>query len=197
MESEMPEMKKIMMVAAIAAAFAATAEMKIGTVNMVDLVRLHPSHESNRTLVKTTDADYKAKLDAKQDELKEMADEGKKAQGDLQNPMLSAAARTEAQKKIEGIQQRFLASQQEMRQMAARYQSDLSELEARLIKIETDEIRAKINEYAKKNGYDLIADSSMLAFSKDSFDVTDAILKMFGVDPAKRKEKAKKSDAGK
>ena len=190
-------MKKVMMMAAVAAAFAATAAMKIGTVNMVDLVRLHPSHESNRTLVKTTDKDYKTKLDAKQDELKEIADEGKKLQSDLQNPMLSASARAEAQKKMEGVQQRFLANQQEMRQMAARYQSDLSELESRLLKIETEEIRAKINAYAKKNGYDIIADSSMLAFSKDSLDVTDDVLKALGVDPAKRKEKAKKADEGK
>ena len=100
-------MKKIMMMTAMAATFAATAAMKIGTVNMVDLVRLHPNHETNRTLVKTTDTDYKAKLDAKQDELKEIADEGKKAQSDLQNPMLSAQARAAAQKKLESIQQRF------------------------------------------------------------------------------------------
>ncbi len=190
-------MKKIVMMAAMAAALAASAEMKVGTVNMIDLVRLHPSHESNRTLVKTTDSEYKAKLDAKQDELKEIADEGKKAQGDLQNPMLSAQARAAAQKKLEGIQKRFLEGQQEMRQMATRFQGDLSELESRLIKLETEEIRAKINAYAKENGYDFIADSTILAFSKDSYDVTDDILKAMGVDPAKRKEKAKKADAGK
>lgn len=195
-------MKKIMMLATVAATFAATAAgMKIGTVNMVDLVRLHPQHESNRTLVKTTDADYKTKLDAKQDELKEIAEEGKKAQGDLQNPMLSTTARADAQKKLENIQKRFLEGQQEMRQMASRFQGDLSELEARLIKLETDDIRAKINTYAKEHGYDLIADGTMLAFSKESLDVTDAILKAMGVDPAKRKEKAKekekKADEGK
>ena len=190
-------MKKIVMMAAVAAMMAAAAEMKIGTVSMVDLVRLHPQHESNRALVKTTDKDYKAKLDAKQDELKEIADEGKKAQGDLQNPMLSAQARAAAQKKLEGIQQRFLAGQQEMRQMATRFQGDLSDLESRLIKMETDDIRAKISAYAKEKGYDFIADSTMLAFAKESYDVTDEILKSMGVDPAKRKEKAKKDDAGK
>ncbi len=190
-------MKKIMMLAAMAAMMTAVAEMKIGTVNMVDLVRLHPDHEKNRTLVKTTDSDYKAKLDAKQDELKEIADEGKKAQSDLQNPVLSTSARAEAQKKLEGIQQRFLTGQQEMRQMASRFQGDLSDLESRLIKLETDDIREKIKAYAKKNGYDFIADGTLLAFAKESYDVTDDILKSMGVDPAKRKEKAKKADAGK
>lgn len=190
-------MKKIMILAAMAVALTGVAEMKIGTVNMVDLVRLHPDHEKNRTLVKTTDSDYKAKLDAKQDELKEIADEGKKAQSDLQNPVLSASARAEAQKKLEGIQQRFLTGQQEMRQMASRFQGDLSDLESRLIKMETEEIRKKIRDYAEKNGYDFIADGTMLAFAKESYDVTDDILKSMGVDPAKRKEKAKKDDAGK
>ncbi len=190
-------MKKIMMMAAMVAALVAAAEMKIGTVNMVDLVRLHPDHEKNRTLVRTTDSDYKAKLDAKQDELKEIADEGKKAQSDLQNPMLSAQARAAAQKKLEGIQQRFLAGQQDMRQMASRFQNDLNELESRLIKLETEDIRAKISAFAKANGYDFIADGTMLAFAKESYDVTDEILKSMGVDPAKRKEKAKKADAGK
>ena len=185
------------MMAAMAAALTVVAEMKVGTVNMVDLVRLHPNHESNRTLVKTTDKDYKAKLDAKQDELKEIADEGKKAQGDLQNPMLSTQARAAAQKKLEAVQQRFLSGQQEMRQMATRFQNDLSDLESRLIKMETDDIRAKISAYAKEKGYDFIADGTMLAFAKDSYDVTDDILKAMGVDPAKRKEKAKKDDAGK
>jgi Skp family chaperone for outer membrane proteins len=188
------------MVAAMSAALTTAAEVKIGTVNMVDLVRLHPNHESNRTLVKTTDAEYKAKLDAKQDELKEIAEEGKKAQSDLQNPMLSTQARATAQKKLEGIQQRFLNGQQDMRQMATRFQNDLGELETRLLKMETDDIRAKISAYAKAHGYDFIADGTILAFAKESYDVTDDILKSMGVDPAKRKEKKekeKKSDAGK
>ena len=192
-------MKKIMMMAAMAAALTVTAEVKIGTVNMVDLVRLHPNHESNRTLVKTTDTEYKAKLDAKQEELKEIADEGKKSQSDLQNPMLSTQARAAAQKKLEGIQKRFLDGQQEMRQMATRFQNDLGELESRLIKLETEDIRAKISAYAKEQGYDFIADGTMLAFAKESYDVTDEILKSMGVDPAKRKEKKEKAkaDAGK
>ena len=66
-----------------------------------------------------------------------------------------------------------------------------------ILKIETDEIREEISAYAKKHGYDIIADSTILAFAKESYDVTDDILKSMGVDPAKRKEKAKKADAGK
>ena len=188
-------MKKIVLSMVLAVAAVCAAEMKIATVNMVDLVRLHPNHESNKALVKSTDKDYKAKLERQQESAKAIADEGKKVQADLMNPMLSASAKTAAQKKLEDVQRRFLAAQQELRSAAQHYQGELTDLETRLLKIETEDIRAKINAYAKANGYDIIADSTMLAFSRESIDVTDEILKAMNVDPAKRKEKKSVADA--
>ena len=105
-------MKKMMMALALAVAMGASAELKVGTVNMVDLVRLHPNHESNRALVKSTDKDYKAKLERQQETAKTIADEGKKVQADLMNPMFSQSAKADAQKKLEDVQRRFLAAQQ-------------------------------------------------------------------------------------
>jgi len=186
-------MKKMLFAFAIASALVASADMKIGTVNMVQLVRLHPSHETNRNLIKSTDKDYKAKMDSRQEAIKAIADEGKKAQEDLNNPMLSAAAKAEAQKKMEDVQQRFVAAQQDLRSAAQHYQNELSDLESRLLKLETEDIREKINAYAKENGFDLILDATMLGYAKESLDVTDDILKALGVDPKKRKEKQDES----
>ena len=188
-------MKKIVLSMVLAVAAVCAAEMKIATVNMVDLVRLHPNHESNRALVKSTDKDYKAKLERQQEAAKTIADEGKKIQADLMNPMFSQSAKADAQKKLEDVQRRFLAAQQELRASAQHFQNELTDLETRLIKLETEDIRAKINAFAKANGYDIIADSTMLAFSKDSLDVTDEILKALKVDPAKRHEKKSAADA--
>ena len=188
-------MKKIVLSMVLAVAAVCAAEMKIATVNMVDLVRLHPNHESNRALVKSTDKDYKAKLERQQEAAKTIADEGKKIQADLMNPMFSQSAKADAQKKLEDVQRRFLAAQQELRASAQHLQNELTDLETRLLKLETEDIRAKINAFAKANGYDIIADSTMLAFSKDSLDVTDEILKALKVDPAKRHEKKSAADA--
>ena len=192
-------MKKIILGMALAATMCAAAELKVGTVNMLDLVRLHPNHESNKALVKSTDSDFKSKLEKMQEEGKAIAEEGKKLQADLMNPMLSASAKSDAQKKMDDVQRRFLAAQQDLRNAAQHFQRDLADLETRLLKIETDEIREKINAYAKEKKFDIIADSTMLAFSSASLDVTDDILKAMKVDPAKRKEKAKdaKGDAKK
>ena len=180
-------MKRIAIALACVTGLTAFAEMKIATVNMVDLVKLHPSYESNRALLKSTDKDYKAKLDKRQDEIKAIADEGKKAQEDLSNPMLSASAKASAQKKMEGVQRRYIAARQDLEAEVRRYQSELSDLESRLMKLQTEEIRAKITAYAKEKGFDMIIDSTMLAFSKESLEVTDDILRAMNVDPAKRK----------
>ena len=181
------DMKKTLAALSCMACMAAAADLKIGTVNMVELVKLHPSYETNKALLKSTDKDYKAKLDKRQDDLKAIADEGKKAQEDLSNPMLSASAKATAQKNLEGVQRRYIAARQDMEAEVRRYQNDLSELEGRLMKLQTEDIREKITAYAKENGYDMIIDATMLAFSKKSFDVTDDILRAMKVDPAKRK----------
>lgn len=165
------------------------ADLKIATVNMVDLVRLHPDHEKNRTLVKSTDKDYKEKLSKYQEDLKQISEDLRKAFEDSQNPMLSASAKAASQKKIEDLQKKGMAAQQELRTAANRFQNDLTDLETRLLKLETEDIRTKINEFAKANGYDLVADSTMLAFASEKLDVTDDILKAMKVDPAKRKDK--------
>ena len=180
-------MRTLMVAVCAALSLSALADMKIATVNMVDLVKLHPSYESNKALLKSTDKDYKAKLDKRQDEIKAIADEGKKAQDDLSNPMLSASAKASAQKALEGVQRRYIAARQDLETEVRRYQSELSDLESRLMKLQTEEIRAKITAYAKEKGYDMIVDSTMLAFSKESLEVTDDILRAMNVDPAKRK----------
>ena len=90
-------MKQIVFALAAAAAFAACADLKIAVVNMPDLVKLHPQHESNKTLVKSTSKDNRAKLDRQQDALKSLMDDMKKAQAEYRNPMLSAQRKAEIQ----------------------------------------------------------------------------------------------------
>ena len=182
-------MKKILMGCICAVALCAVAETRIATVNMIDLLRCHPSHESNKALVKSTDADYKAKLEKQQEGARAIMEEARKIQEDMNNPMLSPKAKGEIQKKLEGVAQRFQAAQQELRVASQHYQSELNDLESRLIKIETDEIRGKIKGFAAEKGFDLIVDSTMMAFASEKLDVTDEILKLMNVDPAKRAEK--------
>jgi len=180
-------MKRTVIALSIAMCLSAFAELKIGTVNMIHLVELHPTHESNKTLVKSSHEDYKAKLDAKQDELKAMLDEARKVYEDMQNPMLSVSAKADAQKKLDALQQKVNAARQDLLRSEQSYRETMNDLETRLLKMETSDIRAKISAYAKEKNYDLIIDSTMAAYANDALDVTDDILRALKVDPAKRK----------
>ncbi len=180
-------MKKTVIALAILASLSAFADLKIGTVNMIHLVELHPTHESNKALVKSSNDDFKAKLDEKQDALKAMLDDARKTYDDLQNPMLSATAKADAQKKLDGMQQKVNAARQDLIRSEQNYRETMNDLETRLLKMETSDIRAKISVYAKEKGYDLVIDSTMAAYANDDLDVTDDILKAMNVDPAKRK----------
>ena len=193
-------MKKAIIGLTLVSSLAAFADLKVATVNMVHLVELHPTHESNKALVKSTNDDYKAKLEAKQDALKALADEAKKIYDDLQNPMLSSSAKAEAQKKLDALQQKGNAARQDLLRADQHYRDEMNDLETRLIKLETSDIRAKISAYAKKKGYDLVLDATMAAYANDALDVTDDILRALNVDPAKRKAlkdkaKEKKSES--
>ena len=180
-------MKKTVIALTILTGLSALADLKIGTVNMIHLVELHPTHESNKTLVKSSHEDYKAKLDAKQDELKAMLDEARKVYEDMQNPMLSVSAKADAQKKLDAMQQKVNAARQDLLRSEQSYRETMNDLETRLLKMETSDIRAKISAYAKEKKFDLIIDSTMAAYANDALDVTDDILVALKVDPAKRK----------
>ena len=173
-------MKKLIACICLAAAATASAEMKLGTVSLETLIKNHPNHESNRTLVKSTADDYRKKMEARQEQAKALMEEGKKIQSDWQNPMLSASAKADLQKRMEGIQRKLYAAQQEMRSEDQHCQEELSDLQQRLFKIEKKDVEAKIAEFAKEQGYDLIVDVAACGFSKPDLDVTEYILKKMG-----------------
>ncbi len=52
-------------------------------------------------------------------------------------------------------------------------------------------MKKRIADFAKKNDYDLVLDSSAAIYSDKDMDVTDAVLEEMGVDPkaARAKEK--------
>ena len=99
-------MKKIVFSCVCMAAAVVSAGMKLGVVNLEILIKNHPSHESNRALVKSTADDYRKKMEARQEKAKALVEEGKKIQSDWQNPMLSAVAKADLQKKIEEAQKK-------------------------------------------------------------------------------------------
>lgn len=176
-------MKKLAFLAVVLAAVTASAELKIGTVDLMTLIRNHPNYETNREFLKSTEADYKKKLDAIRAKGEAKQAEGRKVAEQLQNPMLAAKAKADVEKQLLAIQKELVSVEQEYRAEAARCEQDLRSSESRLLKSTTDDLRKRLEKFAKANGYDLVLDQTAAPFAKEKFDVTDAMLKEMGVDP--------------
>ena len=186
-------MKKLVFAMAVVAAMAASAEMKFGTVDLMLLVKNHPNYDSNKTLLTSTDKDYQKKLEKIKSEGDSIQAEGKKLMDQMRNPMLTAKAKSDIEKQLGDIQQKLMGIEQRYRAEAVRCRQDLQDLEARLLKTTTDDLRKRIAKYAAANGYDLIFDSNAAAYATSTLDVTDEMLKSLGVDP----KEAKGRDEGK
>ena len=182
-------MKKLILFTALAAATTVFADLKIGTVDMMSLVRNHSSYEPNKKLLTETEKDYTKKLDAMKAELDEIQEEGKNMTDQLRNPLLSQGSKTKLEKDLMDIQNKFIAAQQRIRAEMLRSQQDLQDLEGRLLKATTEDLREKINTFAAANKYDLIVDITAAPFASEKLDVTPAILKSMGVDPENTVEK--------
>lgn len=187
-------MKYLTLTASLLLASAATvfADVKIGTVDMVLLVRNHKNYEDNKRLLTSTETEYKQKLESKKSDLQSIQDEGRKLADELRNPMLSDATKKSLENRLVEIQNRFIKAQQDIRSEAMRSEQDLSELEARLLRFQAQDIKKSIQAFAESAGYDMILDSSATLYAKESHDVTDGVLKEMGVDPEKARAAAEK-----
>ena len=175
------------------AASVASAETKFGMVDMVLLVRNHPSYDANKELLTSTDRDIQKKLDAIKADGEKLQSEGKQLAEQLRNPMLADKAKGDIERQLMDIQKKLVGVEQRYRAEAARSRQDIQDLEGRLLKTTTDNLRKRIAKFAEENGYDIVFDRQAAPYAKPAYDVTDQVLKAMGVDP----KDAKGRDEGK
>ena len=186
-------MKKLVFAVMMAAATGAFAEAKFGTVDLMVLVRNHPSYDRDKTLLSSTDKDYQKKLELIKSDGDKLQEEGKKLMEQMESPMLADKAKADIKTKLMDIQKKLMGIEQQYRSEAVHFRQELQDLESRLLKATTDDLRKRIATFADANGYDIIFDSNATTYAKPSYNVTDAILKEMGVDP----KNAKGKDEGK
>lgn len=171
------------------------AEGKVGVVNMVDLVRFHPNRERDHKLMMETEKEYQEKLDKQRDRFEQLRDEYEKAVKEARNPALNEKAKLEAEEKAMRHRDVLAEADRDMRQEMQQLQRELGDLDARLLRQVTGEIREAVNKFAKGGNYTMIYDGTTMAYYKPELDITDAVLQSMGVDPKVRKEAAEKEAA--
>ena len=187
------KLKTMAMVLGATVSMSLFAETKVGTVDMMLLVRNHPNYDSNKALLSSTDKDYQKKLDLIKADGEKLQEEGKKLAEQLRNPMLTAKAKTDVENQLMDIQKKLVGIEQRYRSEATRCRQDIQDLESRLLKTTTDDLRKRIAKFAEEKDYDFILDANAAPYAKKSFDVTGDLLTAMGVDP----KTAKGRDEGK
>jgi len=188
-------MKKVgIALAVVLAAMMGVAQEKTAVVNMIDLVRYHPSRERDRKLMEDMEKDFQEKLDKRRERCEQLRDDFLKLEKEARNPALSEKARTEAETKA--LKQREVATEAErdLQKEFQGYQRQLADQDTRLLRQVTNDIRDKVTEYAKDKKITIVMDGSTLAYFDPKLDATDDILKLMKVDPKVRKE-AEATDA--
>ena len=171
------------------------AQQKTAVVNMVDLVRFHPSRERDRKLMQDTEKEYQTKLDKQRDRFDVMRADYEKAVKEARSPALNDKARTEAEDKAMRYRDVLSEADRDMRQEMQKLQRELGDLDTRLLRQVTGDIRETLTAYAKEAGYTMIYDGTTMAFFDPTLDITDLVLQKMGVDPKVRKEIKVKPEA--
>jgi len=184
----------VLMLAAVLAATAMMAQEKMAVVNMVDLVRFHPSRERDRKLMQDTEKEFQAKLDKQRDRFEQLRDEYEKAVKEARNPALNEKARAEAEDKAMKHRDVLAEADKDLRQEMQKLQRELGDLDTRLLRQVTGDIREVITKYAQEAKYNVVLDGSTMAYFDPKMDVTDVILTRMGVDPKVRKEAKEKAE---
>ena len=169
------------------------AQDKVASVNMIDLVRFHPNRERDRKVMQDTEKEYQAKLDKQRDRFEQLRDDYEKTVKESRNPALNEKARAEAEDKAVKSRDVVAEADRDLRTEMQKLQRDLSDLDTRLLRQVTNDIRDIVTKYAQENKYAFVLDSTTMAYSDPKLDVTDDVLKRMGVDPKVRKE-AKEKD---
>lgn len=188
-------MKQMMvMLVAVLAATVMLAQEKTAVVNMVDLVRFHPSRERDRKLMQDTEKEFQAKLDKQRDRFEELREEYEKAVKEARNPALNEKAKAEAEDKAMKHRDVLAEADRDLRQEMQKLQRELGDLDARLLRQVTGDIREVLTKYAQEAKVSIILDGTTIAYFDPKLEVTDEVLKRMGVDPKLRKEAQEKAD---
>ena len=172
----------------LAAPLMSFAEEKTVVVSMIDLIRFHPNRERDRKLMGETEKEYQDKLDKRRERFEQLRDDFERTAKEARNPALSDKARTDAENKAMKQRDVVAEAERDLRQEAQKLQHELADLDSRLLRQVTGDIRETITKYAKETKATLVMDASTLAYSDPKLDVTDDVLKRMGIDPKVRKE---------
>jgi outer membrane protein len=187
-------------------ATAVSADMKIGVIQMDRVVRAFPDAKSADSRLKAQVDEFETERDLLIGKINDQKKILEQAATEAQDKALSEAER---ERKTDGVKEKLKTlrdMEQQLRETSNKQQRGLAEMEMRLRKHIMGKLKDIVAQYAKKNEFTLILDSTsvgvggvdVVLYSTEKVDVTEAVLKLIEEQaknaPAVEKEVTAKPD---
>ena len=189
--------------ASAAAQDAAPAAAAVATVDMELVVLAHPTTAENKAVLVDLQKRYASERDSKQEELRVLVAQGRKAAADARNVALSDAKRREAGAAVDDIDDQLRKGETELRRLVADRQAKLRAKENELFENVMADIRVKLDAIAKAKGLSFVVDKSatratapipLVMWSDPALDVTDELVAATGGDRAAAEKSLREAD---
>lgn len=171
------------------AAFA--AELKVGVIDIEELVRLHPNTAGDKKLLEQTLKDYGERRERLQTQAEDARKAFEAAVKEAQNPALGEKARQRLEEEAMKKRETAVSTDREYTETVRRLQRDLTDQEVRMLKRTTAEIEQVVGAYSREQGLQLVLQlpgrklgaSSGVVFAEPGLDITAAIMQRMGIKP--------------
>lgn len=169
-------------------------DLKVATVDMQRLLKDYYRTEEAQQELNEKQALLTQANNEKQRDIKLLEDELNTLRKQLEDPSLNEAKKKEIYEQLQLKQQEGIAMQRSLKEYLDRKRRQVGEEMNRQMRGILEEITQLLEEQAKAGDYDFIFDKSgnshiqvpVLLFSKDSYDITEGLLKELNKDAPKK-----------
>ena len=163
----------------------------VATVDLEELIRLHPNTVSDKKLLEETLKEYKGEGDDLQRKLEGLQDEFEKVRKEAQDPALSDKARKTAEENAARAHEALVLADRKARETMQLRQQQLSEQEMRMLKRTTAEIREAVEKCAAERKLTLVLAANQVVYADKALDITDVVMQRLNIRrPAKDADKS-------
>lgn len=152
----------------LAASSVEAKDLKIGVVDFAKIFQSSAEVKTIQTNLKKQFGSRQEQLSSRQKTLQEQITKLQK-----EGAVMKAAQKTE-------LEQKIVKEKQELQRLSRDFQQDASLAENQAMQKYFEKVKSKVDDFAKKEGYDLILQKNSLPFSSATVDITEKVLKSLG-----------------
>jgi len=178
----------VVLLSALASSIAQAVD-KIATVNLEKVVICHPETANNKKTLEDMQTRFEKQRSEERAKLNKLRDSFELATEKAEDPASSESARATSLNTAKEIYAELVKKDEEVRNLSARLQRNLTDTEMNLFEGTMKDVNAKLEKIAKAKGIALVIDTSagrigapvpVVLYSAPSIDITDELVKATG-----------------